>query len=260
LHQNIILNKLDTPAIPIPEEMSRHRVRETIANPESNVRKEIGIYLAEQYTYDCLEAHLRGASMNLRAPKNIGGRAIDLGLGAGVQVSPENFIVAGTGVVSGTSGTSAYETNLAAAFANLNSATASHNISRGFVHELRAQITQFKIGGIDVNGQEKWFCAIDPILMTRLTDPTGALYVAWRDAAQRSMENPVFSHGAIELENIVFFPEPYLQQFRPDATQAGLGRLQQLMIDAKQHQHRALCLRSYLETALFSKAILEPLT
>ena len=226
LHQNIYLNQIDTPAIPLPGAMSNQRVRETIANPESNIRAEIPMYLAEQYSIDAIEAYLRGSSMNLMAPKNIGGRAIDIGLGAGVQVSPENFIVAGSGVVSGTSGTTAYETNLAAALDGLNSATTTHRISRGMIHELRAQVSQFKIGGIDVGGVEKWYCPIDPILLSRLTAVGGDLYLAWRDAAQRGDKNPVFGHGALEVQDFIFFPEPWLQTFRPDKTQATAGVVQ----------------------------------
>lgn len=226
LNQNIILNKTDTPATPLQEEMSRQRVKETIASPESNIRTELTMYLGEQYTYDSLDAILMGASMNLRAPKSEGGRQLDLGLGAGVQVSPENFIVAGTGFVSGVTGTAGYETNLVAALDALNPLTAGHLVSRGFVHEVRAAITDRKVKGIQIEGKEKWYCAADPIIMTRLTESAGELYKNWEQARERSDKNPVFGHGSIELEDIVFFSEQRLKQYRPDETQLGLGNLQ----------------------------------
>jgi len=215
LHETIFLNKLDTPAIPMQEEMSRQRVKETIANPESAIRGEISMYLGEQYTYDVLDSHFMGASMNLRALKNVGGRSLDLGLGAGVQVSPENFIVAGTGFVSGTSGTSGYETALISALDGLNAATAGHRISLGFIHEIRAAITQKKIKGINVNGTEKWYVACDPLLLSRLTASDGSLWQAWRDADTRGSNNKVFTNGAVELEGLILFPEERLAQYRP---------------------------------------------
>jgi len=214
LHQNVILNKLDTPAIPVQGEMSRQRVRAVIGDPNSRIRSEITMYLAEQYVYDVLEGYFRGASRNLMAARSSGGRAINLGLGAGVQVSPENFLVKGDGFVSGTSGTSAYETNVETALGTL---AAGDEASRAYMHNIRAALTDRKIGSTNMEGSqdEKWYCALDPDIMTRLTAPGSSLATLWEQSRERNAKNPVFGHGAVELDDIIFFPEQRLKEFRP---------------------------------------------
>lgn len=63
LHANIILNKLTTPATPVQEEMSQHRVKRVLSNPQSNIRHQLVMYLNEQYVYDILDGFWKGASL-----------------------------------------------------------------------------------------------------------------------------------------------------------------------------------------------------
>ena len=217
LHQTIFLNAIDTPAVPLPGGMSLQRVRDVISDTTSRIRTEITMYLAEQYVYDVFEAHLRGASRTLSAARADGGRAINLGLGAGVQVSPENFLVPGVGFVSGVSGTSAYETNVETALGTLTD-TAGDKISRTFIHNLRAALTQKKISGSTMDGsvENKWYAMCDPDLLTRLSTPGGELANLWAASRERAKSNPVYGHGAIELDDIIFCPDQRLKQFRAD--------------------------------------------
>lgn len=216
LHQNIILNKTDSPAIPMVEDMSRQRIKALISNHDSRIRNQISMWFAEEYTFKALDGYWRGMSRDLSEPKADGGRGLDIGLGAGVQVSPENFIVAGSGLVSGTSGTSAYEDNVEAALNGL-SDTAGDYISRAFIHNLRYMASQQKVAPImGDDGREQWYCPTDPHLLARLTQPGEVLYEAWKLAAERSKaNNPVFGHGSLELDGFVFFPEERLKLFRP---------------------------------------------
>lgn len=220
LHANVILNQIKTPAYPIPEEMSLQRVADVITSPESQLRNAITLYLAEEYVLQAYTGLLKGASPNLLAAKALGGRALDLGRGAGIQVSPQHFIVAGNGFVSGVAGGNTFETNLKTDLGTLTD-TAGDYISREFVHNLRPALTQKKIGSIEDGEREKWYAMCDPDLLTRLTNPNGELYKAWRDAMERGKSNPVFGHAALELDDIVFFPDPWLKKFRPDITGAG---------------------------------------
>ncbi len=217
LHANVQLNKLDTPAVPVPEDMSRQRIAEVISDPQGQTRNAITMYLAEQYVLDFYEGFLRGASRNLMAAKADGGRAIDLGLGAGLQVSPENFLVAGNGFVSGTTGTAGYETQMVTDLGTLTD-SASDYISREYIHNLRYALTQRKVAPVSFEGRDVWFAACDPLLMARLTQPGSTLYQAWLVAQDRSKVNPVFGHAALELDDILFFPDYWLRKFRPDLT------------------------------------------
>lgn len=215
LHMNIMLNKYDTPAVPVIEEMSAMRVKEVISNPESRIRGQLTMYCAEQYTYDVLDGFWKGMSRNLSEAKANGGRALDIGLGAGVQVSPENFVVAGSGFVSGTGGTSAYETNLLNDLSGLED-TAGDYITRDFIHNLRYAAGQRKVAPIaSEDGRETWYCPCDPHLLARLTKPGMPLHEAWKMARERSEKNPVFGHGSLELDGFIFFPEERLKQYRP---------------------------------------------
>lgn len=215
LHANVVVNKLDTPAVPLPEDMSRQRVAEVISDPKSQTRNAITMYLAEQYVLDFYEGFLRGGSRNLMATKLDGGRALDLGLGAGVQVSPENFIVAGDGFVSGTSGTAGYETAAVTALGTLTD-TAGDYITREFIHNLRYALVQRKIAPVNSDGRDVYYAACDPLLLARLTQPGATLYQAWLQAQERSKSNPAFGHATLELDDILFFPDYWLRKFRPD--------------------------------------------
>jgi hypothetical protein len=215
LHANIILNKQITPATKIQEEMSQQRIKNILSNPESNIRHQLVMYLNEQYVYDIIDGFMKGASANLTAAKADGGRAIDLGLGAGVQVSPQHFLVAGSGFVAGTAGTSGFETNINTALGGLTN-VAGDKFTRTFIHNMRYALTEKKIKPtvMGENGQGKWYAACDPHLLARVTDPANSLHQDWQQSRERNAQNPVFGHTAIEVNDIVFFPEERLKQYK----------------------------------------------
>ena len=155
------------------------------------------------------------------ADRTKGGRALDLGLGGGVQISPENFLVKGDGIVSGVSGTAGYETAVETALGTLG---AGDEIDRAYMHQIRAVLTDNKIAPTNLEGSqdEKWYAATDPDLLSRLTIPGGDLAKLWEQSRERASGNPVFGHGAIELDDIIFFPEQRLKQYRPKLLGPGL--------------------------------------
>lgn len=221
LHANVILNQVKTPAIPLPEEMSMQRVVDVISSPESQTRNSITMYLSEEYVLEAYTGFFKGASPNLLAAKVDGGRALDLGRGAGVQVSPQHFLVAGNGFTSGVAGSAGFETQLKTDLGTL-TATASDRISRDYIHNLRYALVQKKIAPINFEGRDVWMAPTDPELLARLTAPGGTLYAAWLSAQERSKSNPAFGHAALEVDDIMFFPDPWLQKFRPDIAGADI--------------------------------------
>jgi hypothetical protein len=221
LHATLILNMVKTPAVPLQEEMSLQRIKDVIATPDTQVRNAITMYLSEEYTLEGYAAFLRGASPNLLAAKVNGGRALDLGRGAGSQVSPQHFLIAGNGFTSGVAGSNGFETQLKTDLGTLTD-TAGDYISREFIHNLRYALTSKKIKPImQDGGMPVWYALCDPELLARLTTPDGVLYKAWLQAQERSKTNPAFGHGAIELDGIIFFPDPWLKKYRPDISAAG---------------------------------------
>jgi hypothetical protein len=220
LHATLLLNMVKTPAVPIPEEMSLQRVKDLLGSPEAQTRNAITMYLAEEYTLEAYCAEFRGASPNLLAAKVDGGRALDLGRGAGAQVSPQNFLIAGNGFVSGVAGSNGFETQLKTDLGTLTDTTGDY-ISREFIHNLRYALVQKKIKPVMHEGRSVYYAAVDPDLMARLTTPDGTLYKAWLQAQERAKTNPVFGHAELELDSILFFPDPWLKKFRPDISAGG---------------------------------------
>lgn len=236
LHKNVKINQLHTPAIPLMEEMSRMRVADILSGEENEIRRQLEMWLAEEYTYDAYRGMFRGASAGLlNVAENEGGLALDLGRGAGNQLSMEHILIAGkTGSQVGelayaanstSAGLTAYEKTindaLVAADAQLAGAAddaARQNLygfHRGIISDLRDWVVERKIAETEVGGNGKWFVAVDPTLLRTLTRQGGELFEAWKISRERSKDNPVYGYDYIELDDFVFFKEPYLKAFRP---------------------------------------------
>lgn len=224
MHAQVFVNNTDSPEFPIQGEMSRLRVADILPNQESAVRRQISMWFSEEEAFKFYDAVFTGASRDLSSPRAQGGRALNLGLGAGVQVSPENYICAGTGPVSGTPGTSGYETNLNTALEGLTN-TAGDMFSLAFLHNLPYYLADRNIKpseGIEGTPEAKYICLCDPDLMATLTALNGSLSDAWKNARERSAQNPFFTTGAVEYMGLILVPDPYLKKFRADTSGAGI--------------------------------------
>lgn len=222
MHAQVFLNQTDSPEIPLMGEMSELRVADVITNQESSIRKQVSMWLAEEQAYKFYDAVFTGASRDLTAPRANGGRALDMGLGAGVQVSPENYIVAGSGPVSGNPGSAGYETNLNTALDGLTN-TAGDMISVAFLHNLSRYLAEKNIAaaeGMDGTPESKFICLCDPDLLVTLTAPGGTLSNAWLGARERSARNPFFVNDEVEYKNLVLVPDDYLKKYRADSSGA----------------------------------------
>jgi len=220
LHARLYLNQVKTPGFKLQEEMSEQRAKDVIKDQDGNLRNALTMYLAEDYTLEAHSGVLRGASPNLLAPLVQGGRNIDLGRGGGSQVSPQHFLIAGNGFVSGIAGGNGFETQLKTDLGSLTDTTGDY-ISRAFIHDLRAALTDKKLKPIKWEGREVFFANCDPELLTRITHPNNDLAKLWAAAMERSKSNPVFGPGSIEIDDIVFFPDHWLKKYRPDISGAG---------------------------------------
>lgn len=224
MHATVFLNSTDSPEIPLIGEMAELRVADVLSSQDSAVRHQINMWLAEEQAYKFYDAVFTGMSRDLSTPRAQGGRALDLGLGAGVQVSPENYIVAGSGPVSGNPGSSGYETNLNTALDGLTN-TAGDMISVNFLHNLPRYLAQTNIGaaqGMDGTPESKYICLCDPDLLVTLTAPGGTLSNAWLGARERTAKNPFFVNDEIEYKNLILVPDEYLKKYRADSSGATL--------------------------------------
>lgn len=239
LHQSVLLNKMDTPAIPIQEDMSTQRVADSIGNQEGAVRRQINMYMAEEYVFDFYRAAFRGMSQGISIEQSKGGLHKDLGRGPGVSVSVENLVIGGRGAVSAPTGVDqasldAYEQRIVDELTAADSAIGAltdyeaqrqYGVTRSFISDIRDYISDQNIKGVDVGGREIWYCPIDPALLKQLTAPGGELYESWKQMMDRvgSMEsknnrvnNPLAVDASmITLDDLVFLRDPYLKHFRP---------------------------------------------
>ena len=97
----------------------------------------------------------------------------------------------------------------------------TYGIKRGLISDLRDYVTDRKIAGLDSGSTEKWYIAVDPSNMRVLTREGGELYDAWKVGHNVKKNENVYSYGYIELDDFVFYPDPYLKKFRPTGYTGG---------------------------------------
>ena len=99
MHGKVLLNRIDTPAIPIMQDMATHRIKNVLSEQvqKGEVREQVKLFFAEEDTLEGYRGFLRGASQNLLASYEEGGIALNLGRGAGLQASPEHVVMAQVG-------------------------------------------------------------------------------------------------------------------------------------------------------------------
>lgn len=226
LNSQVFLNQIKCPAFPEVESMSKQRMKGVIDDWEGPIKDNIEWWFAEQHTMDFYDALLRGASRTLMAPRAEGGRAMDLGLGAGVQVSPQHFVCAGTGgFVDGVSGTAPFETNVATELSELTNDEANQ-ISHGFLYDLDNALESRNqlplVGSAASDGKEEWVCPVDPDVLAGLAKPGGDLGKRWEQAMERGASNPVFGPGEIKIGRLRLIPDQWIKKFRPSVSDAGV--------------------------------------
>lgn len=237
LHKSIRVNAIRTPGIPLMEEMSSLRVKDILGGEENEIRRQLEMYLAEEYTYDAYGAFFNGASKGILSVGEVeGGLEIDQGRGAGNKISIEHILIPGVGeIVPPANQTSTeldnYEQRLVDALETADAdvismadplaSMAKYGIRRQIISDLRDYVVDAKIAGLDLGQNEKWYVAVDPSIMKNLTNSDGELYEAWKMSRERSANNPLFGYDYIELDDFIFFKDPYLKKFRPTGYAGG---------------------------------------
>jgi hypothetical protein len=235
MHANMKLNALRTPAYKLTEEMAKMRASTLLQNEEGEIKKQVELFLAEEYNYECYRGLLCGQSMGLKAALEAGGRAQDIGrgltsAGVGKNISIPNVVVLGVGELSGpTASTSAaLDTFEAAIGTNIQTqqglGAGLGGISMGLIQDLRRWVVSKKIRGFDMGGQEKWFVPCDPGIIAQLTKLDQSVANSWSALqanlyqGSKDQNAPHISHGFLDIEGFIFYPDYTLEQFRPSIT------------------------------------------
>lgn len=220
LHAEMVLHKTRSPAFQLPAEMDQIRAAGSVdINWDSAIREQVTKWHGECMAVESIKATLRGASDNLLAPVSAGARALDIGRGAGVPVSPMNFIVRGLGKVSGAT-LDAREADAISKIGSLSTATAAHLISLKALYELSEEIScaQTEMIGMEVGGEERFFLVLPSLARNVLqgTDSTLVDYAKYQ--AAWGPNSPLLQMAKFEVGKLIVFYDDFLNRFSPDVT------------------------------------------
>lgn len=233
LFQNVYLNEVDSPKIPIPGRMSQQKVRALIADFKGPARQAIVNWHIEQRDFDAHAALIEGADYGIfLSPSTYAGAAgKDLGPGVGVGAPNENYY---TGLLGQTKITvpsqgprsTNYRSNVITALANLATDNTKFfsRVSPRVMYQLAVQNKIRKIVGKDWDFE----CIIDGACLNGIASIDGSLENRFALAqqgnglgGQRSLD----IRGNLILDGIRFIPSRTLEKFRPDCSTNATGLL-----------------------------------
>jgi hypothetical protein len=220
LHAEVVLHKTRSPAFQVPADMEQIRMHGSVdVDFPQAIRDQTSKWHGEAIAHESIITALKGASDNLLSSAANGGRAVDLGRGAGIAVSPLNAIVLGTGKIGGAT-LAARETALYNAITALSTGTAGHLISTAAIQEIGEELSTANTGmvGVDIGGKEMYYMVLPSICRLQLIGQTaiaalGAQYVsAW------GTKSPLLQMEPLVIGNIIVFFDNYLSKYSPDVT------------------------------------------
>lgn len=222
LHAEVKLNKTRSPAFQIPAEMEQIKAAAALGagyNWKSAIRSQEAKWHGEAIGHEAIIASLKGASDNLLSSKQDGGLGVDLGRGAGVQVSPLNAIVVGQGKVSGAT-LADREADLKTKLGNITNATASHLISLKAVHIISEELSCGLTGmvGLDMGGKEKFVLVLPSVCRRTLQGPDSTMVDYAKFTKMWGKDSPLLQYSPVEIGNIVVLYDDYLSKYSPDVT------------------------------------------
>lgn len=215
------VNLIKSPAFQYHGEFEKLKMASTgVGDTDSEVRDQLGKWNAEIYSHDHIAASLRGASDNLLASAADGGANMNIGRGAGKQVSPRNIIVLGTGEIGGAT-LDARESNLKTALNSLSLSNANHLISLSAIGQWNEALSgsgSNLFQGIDRGGQEEFVLVLPTLARWTLQGQSSTLVDFSKYANPLSPEHPLFQYHPIKVGNIVVVFDDTLAKYSPDVT------------------------------------------
>lgn len=225
LNAEVVLNKTRAPAWQMPADMDLQRLNSvtdmSAAQYEAELREHHVRWHADLLAHDTITAFLKGASDNLLQGIPVGGRALDLGRGAGVQVSPLNAIVLGTGLIGGAT-LNARETNLISAIGSLSTANAKHLISVRALQLVSEQLSTGNtlIEAVDIGGEARYIVVLPSICRLQLMGVDSSMVDYAKYTAVWGKDSPLLKMKPLEVGCLTIFFDDILSKYAPDVTGA----------------------------------------
>ena len=144
---------------------------------------------------------------------------MDLGRGAGVQVSPLNAIVLGTGLIGGAT-LAARETNLKAAIGALSTANAKHLISTRALQLVSEQLSTGNtlIEALDIGGEARYICVLPSICRLQIMGADSAMVDYAKYTAAWGKDSPLLKMRPLEVGCLTILFDDILSKYAPDVT------------------------------------------
>ena len=217
-HNKMRLNMSKCPAFQIPGELDLARLEPNLFQKyRPLLTAQINLWWAEWYAHQMYMAILRGADDTLLGPVSNGGLNVDLGAGAGKQVSPLNVLIRGQGMIGGAT-LAARETNIKNGFGALSTANASHKISLNALSEVSEELSGGPYMGVDVGGEEKFFCILPSVVRNTLQGPNSTLVDFAKYQAAWGATHPLLKMTSLSIGKLLVIYDDSLSRLNPDVS------------------------------------------
>ena len=223
LNAEVTLNKTKAPAWQVPADMDLQRLNSVTDMSVEQYRQELKEHHirwhADAIVHQAISTFAYGACDNLRQPISNGGRGIDLGRGAGVQVSPLNAIVLGSGKIGGAT-LAARETNLKTAIGNLSTANSKHLISIRALQLISEELSTGStlIEPLDIGGEARYICVLPSVCRLQVQGVDSAMVDYAKYTAAWGKNSPLLKMAALEVGCLTVFYDNILSKYAPDVT------------------------------------------
>lgn len=218
-HNRIRVNMAKSPAFQIPGELDLNRLEPKLVEKYANlVNEQIMRWHSDWMAHQFYMAALRGADDTLLGSVQNGGLNMDIGAGAGNQISPLNCLVRGTGMVGGAT-LAARETAIMSAIGSLSTSNANHKLTLKSLNEVSEEIsTKGKYLGVDVGGEEKFFLVLPSICRFVLQGTDSTLVDFAKYQAAWGADHPLLKATALSIGKLMVIYDDSLSRYLPDVS------------------------------------------
>lgn len=222
-HNKMRINMSKCPAFQIPGKLDLNRLEPHLFEQyKPLLTSQINLWWAQWFAHQMYMAFFRGADDTLLAPVNNGGLNVDLGAGAGKQVSPLNVLVRGQGMIGGAT-LAARETNIKSAIGSLSTSTAGHKLTLAALSELSEELsTSGRYMGVDVGGEEKFYLVLPSIARNALQGVSSTLVDFAKYQAAWGNDHPLLKMVSLSVGKLLVIYDDSLARYCPDVTSSDI--------------------------------------
>ena len=218
VNQEVRVNEVDSPAIPVPGRNSQRRVKRSLGDLKPQVRGRVRDWGAQELEIQALTALIAGADAGTLKSTADGGLADTLGIRSSGTASralmARHFYTPQGGYLSYSSTQATWNATVSTAVGAITEAAGGY-ITLAHVDIMRDRMDSIGIEAPTVNGKRyKAVFLCDPRIVWRLNHLQATYY---QDATPRSMSNPIFGvDHSVEFDGCLYLGIRALEGMRVD--------------------------------------------